>query len=100
MEETLFKIILALIPVIGAVFTGVAVPFIKTRISAGRFDEIVRWIGKAVEAAEVLFNTPGSGDKKREYVIRFVDKMFNAKKVIITEEQIRVLLEAAWKEMT
>lgn len=54
---------------------------------------------KAVEAAEVLFDAPKSGEEKREYVIKFIDKMFNSKKEVITEEQIRILLEAAWKQM-
>lgn len=58
-------------------------PFMKTRISAGRFDEIVRWIGKTVTAAKVLLNTPDSGNKKLEYVIHFANKMLNAKRKLL-----------------
>lgn len=99
MDDRLFQIILLLIPVLGAIITGYIIPLIKSNISANQLDEIIRWIGKAVAAAEVLFNVPKSGEQKREYVINFIDKMFNAKKEVITKDQIRVLLEAAVKQM-
>ena len=99
MDDKLFQIILLLIPVLGAIITGYIIPLIKSNISANQLDEIIRWIGKAVAAAEVLFNVPKSGEQKREYVINFIDKMFNVKKEVITKDQIRVLLEAAVKQM-
>lgn len=99
MDDRLFQIILLLVPVLGAIITGYIIPLIKSNISANQLDEIIRWIGKAVAAAEVLFNVPKSGEEKREYVINFIDKMFNAKKEVITKDQIRILLEAAVKQM-
>ena len=69
-------------------------------MSAAQLDEISQWVTKTVQAAEVLFNTPKSGDEKRGYVIDMIDQMFNSKKEVITKEQIRILLEAAWKEMS
>lgn len=99
MSEQLFNIVILLIPVIGAVITGFVVPYLKTKISATQMDEIVKWVTKSVQAAEVLFDMPKSGEEKREYVINFIDKMFNSKKEVITKDQIRVLLEAAWKQM-
>ncbi|MBD5476263.1 MAG: hypothetical protein HDQ99_19955 [Lachnospiraceae bacterium] len=99
MNEQIFNIILLCIPVIGAVITGILVPYVKTKISATQMEEIIKWVNKAVEAAEVLFDTPKSGEEKREYVIDFIDKMFNSKKEVITQDQIRILLESAWKQM-
>ena len=99
MNEQIFNIILLCIPVIGAVITGILVPYVKTKISATQMEEITKWVNKAVEAAEVLFDTPKSGEEKREYVIDFIDKMFNSKKEVITQGQIRILLESAWKQM-
>lgn len=100
MSENLFNVILLIIPVVSAIITGFIIPLIKSKISATQMEEIIKWVGKAVQAAEVLFDAPQSGDEKREYVIDFIDKMFNSKKEVITREQIRILLEAAWKEMT
>ncbi len=100
MNDNLFKVIMALIPVFGAVITGFIVPYIKAKISTTQMEEIIKWVTKAVQAAEVLFDAPKSGEEKREYVINFIDKMFNSKKEVITKDQIRILLEASWKEMT
>ena len=99
MNEQLFNIISLLIPVIGAIITGFLIPYLKTKLSSARMDEIARWTTKAVEAAEVLFDVPGSGEEKRDYVVHFIDKMFNSRKEVITRDQIRILLEAAWRQM-
>ena len=99
MSEQIFNIVLLLIPVIGTVITGILIPYIKTKISATQMEEIIKWVTKAVEAAEVLFDAPKSGEEKREYVIDFIDRMFNSKKEIITQDQIRILLESAWRQM-
>ena len=100
MNETLFDIIIALIPVCGLIITGFIIPYLKVSIGNKQLLYISQWVKKAVEAAEVLFDAPKSGEEKRQYVIDFIDKMFNSKKVIITKDQIRMLLESAWKEMT
>lgn len=100
MNEQLFNIILLTIPVIEAVITGILIPYIKTKTSAARMDEIGKWVTRAVQAAELLFDTPKSGDEKREYVINFIDKMFNSKKEVITKDQIRILLEASQAQIS
>lgn len=99
MNDQSFDILLLTIPVIGVVITSILIPYIKTKISVTQMDEIVKWVTKAVQAAEVLFDTPKSGKEKREYVINFIDKMFNSKREVITKDQIRILLEAAWTQM-
>lgn len=100
MSDKLFNIILLLIPIIGAVITSFIIPYLKTKVSVTQMEEIIKWVTKAVEAAEVLFDAPKSGNEKREYVINFIDSMFNSKKEVITKDQIRILLESAWKEMS
>lgn len=99
MNERLFQLMVLCIPVIGAVITGFVIPYIKARLSITQMDEITKWVSRAVRAAEVLFDAPESGEEKRNYVINFIDHMFNSKKEVITKEQIRILLEASWKEM-
>ena len=99
MNEQVFNIVLLLIPMIGAVITGILIPYLKTKITSTQLDQITKWVSKAVEAAEVLFDTPDSGAQKREYVIDFIDNMFNTKKEVITRNQIRILLESAWKQI-
>lgn len=100
MDERLFEILLAIISIIGIIITRHIVPYIKTKISANQLEELTEWVARAVEAAEVLFDAPKSGDAKREYVINFINEKFNSKKTVITEEQIRIILESVWKNMT
>lgn len=100
MNEQIFNLILLLIPVLGGLLTGFILPSIRARLSAVQMDEIAKWVARAVQAAEVLFDMPQSGDEKREYVIQFIDKTFNSKKKVISRQQIQILLESAWKEMT
>ena len=71
MNDQMFNIILLLIPVIGAVITGVLVPYVKTKISAAQMDEITEWVTKAVQAAELLTKCSIPG-KKLSLKIRFV----------------------------
>ena len=88
MSDNMFKFIMTLVPVFGAIITYFVIPYIKSKVSQTQMEEIIKWVTKAVEAAEVLFDVPKSGEEKREYVIKFIDKMFNSKKEVITEEQI------------
>ncbi|MDE6912816.1 MAG: phage holin family protein [Lachnospiraceae bacterium] len=99
MNDKLFDIVLMCIPILGAIITGFIIPYIKAKISVTRMAEIMEWTDKAVRAAEVIFDTPQCGSEKREYVIQFIDRMFNSKKQVITKDQIRILLEAVLKQM-
>ena len=53
----------------------------------------------AVKAAELIWVEAGHGADKKQYVIDFMNKMFNSKKTVITEEQLNALIEAAVKQM-
>lgn len=100
MDEKIFAIVLACVPLLGTIITVYIIPLIKNKIGTEQLDTVAFWVGKAVEAAEVLFNVPKSGEQKKAYVVDFINKMFNSKKTVITEDQIEILLEAAVKEMT
>lgn len=99
MNETVFNIILTLIPILGTIITGVIIPFFVSKIGTEKLNKIIKWTGRTVKAAEKLFPESGSGEQKKEYVINFIDKLFNKKKTVITKEQIEVLLEAAVEEL-
>jgi LL-H family phage holin len=53
----------------------------------------------AVACAEMIFKEQGMGADKKEYVVNFLNDMFNKNKIVITEEQINILVESAVKEM-
>lgn len=99
MNETLFTILLACVPVLGIIITTVIVPLILSKISAEKLALIIKWVGRSVQAAEMLFPEAKSGQAKKEYVVNFIYKMFNKRKVIINEEQIVILIESIVAEI-
>lgn len=100
MDENIFRLILLAIPLMGCVITVYIVPILKEKFKQVQLGNIKDWIEFAVFAAEALFKAPGSGDEKREYVIKFINQMFNkdSEHIVITEEQIRIILESIWEQ--
>lgn len=99
MDEKLFQIILALIPILGAIITGFVIPFIKEKIGTEKLAKYEYWATLAVKAAEMMWTETGCGENKKQYVVDFLNNMFNSKKVVITEQQIEILVESAVKQM-
>lgn len=84
-----------IIALIGAVITYIVVPYIKSKTTAEQYKNIEFWVKFAVKAAEQIFNQPGMGQKKKEYVIKFL----NDKGIEITRKELDVLIEAAVQEL-
>lgn len=99
MDERLFQIILALIPILGAIITGFIIPFIKEKIGTERLAKYEYWANLAVRAAEMMWKDSGCGADKKKYVVDFLNEMFNKEKVVITEQQIEILIESAVKQL-
>lgn len=99
MDNGLFEIILALIPVIGTILTVYIIPLIKEKVGNEKLAKYEYWASMAVNCAEMIFKEQGMGADKKEYVVNFLNDMFNKKKVVITKEQIEILVESAVKQM-
>lgn len=99
MNENLFEVLLTLIPVLGAILTYFVVPFLKTRVETAKLEQYRQWADLAVKAAEMLWTETAHGPEKKQYVIQFLDRLFNAKKTVVTEEQLNILIEAAITQM-
>lgn len=99
MNETLFQMILTLIPVIGTIITYFIVPLLKANIDCAKLEQYKQWASLAVKTAEMLWNETGRGSDKKTYAAAFLDRMFNSKKTTITEEQINILIESAVQEL-
>ena len=97
MDDRLFQIILAVIPVLCAILTSYIVPYIKAKIGTENLSKYEYWVNIAVKAAEMLWKETGHGSDKKQYVVDFMNNMFNSKKIVITEEQINLLIESAVK---
>ena len=94
MDLKIFNIILALIPVIGAIITAFIIPYIKEKIGTEKLAKYEYWAEKAVKAAEMLFDATQGTDKKA-YAVEMLNTIFNSKKTVITAEQINALIEAS-----
>ena len=99
MDDKIFELILALIPVLGTILTVFIVPYIKEKIGNEKLVKYEYWVNIAVKAAELIWVETGHGADKKQYVTDFINKMFNSKKTVITEEQLNALIEAAVKQM-
>lgn len=99
MDEKLFQIVLTLIPVLGAIITYFVIPYIRTNVDAAKLAQYKEWATLAVKTAEMLWKETGHGEDKKQYVINFLNDMFNSKRIMITEDQMNVLIESAVKEM-
>ena len=99
MDERLFQIILAIIPVLGTIITVFIIPLIKEKIGAEKLAKYEYWADLAVKAAEMLWTETGHCEDKKQYVVKFLNNMFNKKKVVITEEQMNILIESAVKQL-
>lgn len=99
MNEKLFEIVLMLIPILVAIITSFVIPFIKEKIGSEKLAKYEYWASLAVKAAEMMWAESGKGADKKQYVVDFLNNMFNKNKVVITEQQIEILVEAAVKQM-
>lgn len=99
MDDNLFKIIVGIISILGAILTGIVIPYIKEKIGNEKLTKYEYWVNYAVKAAEMIFVEQGMGEEKKEYVVNFLNEMFNKNKVVITKEQLNILVEAAVRTM-
>ena len=99
MDDRLFQIILAVVPVLCTILTAYIVPYIKAKIGTEKLSKYEYWVNIAVKAAEMIWTETGHGTDKKQYVVEFMNNMFNSKKIVITEEQINLLIESAVKNM-
>ena len=99
MDDRFFELILAFIPVLGTVLTIFIIPYIEEKIGNEKLAKYEYWANMAVRAAEMLFVESGKGIDKKTYVVEFLTNLFNKNKVVITDEQMNVLIEAAVQEL-
>lgn len=85
----------AIITLLAAVVTTFLIPFLKKKLSGEQLEEVRRWIGIAVEAAEQLYGTK-TGQKKKEYVVSFL----LSKGIKIDVDEVNAMIEAEVYKLT
>lgn len=99
MNQKLFDLLMATIPVLGVIVTSFIIPYLKELIGNEKLEKYEYWVNAAVHAAEMMWTESGKGEEKKAYVIQFLTEKFNKNKINITEEQMSVLIEAAVKQL-
>ncbi len=99
MDERIFEIIVAIIPVLGTIVTAFVIPYIKENIDGLKLEKYRNWASLAVKCAEMLWTETGHGSDKKNYAVEFLNNLFNKKRIVLTRKQLSVLVEAAVKEM-
>jgi len=84
-----------IIALLGAIITYIVIPFMRERTTKEQRENLMFWVRIAVQAAEQIYDEKSQGKSKKEYVINFL----NGKGIVITEEQIDALIEAAVFEL-
>lgn len=95
MENITYQIMTLIISLIGVILTGLVVPLLRAKITNEKMTTLEMWVNVAVAAAEQIFNVPGSGIKKKMYVMEFL----KTKGVTITDQELDALIESAVYEI-
>lgn len=77
------QIIQAILAIVSVVFTGVLVPYIKSRTSESTQNRIKFWMSHAISEAQVIFSDPNDGAKRKIYVNQFIQDKFKLNQVEI-----------------
>lgn len=98
MNEIIFEVIKVVVMVAALVITRYLVPWLKGKIGADKLEAAEKWVRYAVlKAQQVLGNK--SGDDRKAYVTEFLKEILIAKNIVLSDEQLDVLIEAAVKQM-
>lgn len=73
------------------VITTFIIPWVKGKVDAQKWDKAMRWVEIGVGAAEQIYRESGMGEKKKEYVLSFLE----SKGLKIDMESIDAMIEAA-----
>ena len=88
-------IIEAVITIVVFVVGAFLIPWIRQKIGDGKTNELLRWVGIFVRAAEQIYRESGMGEQKKAYVMqKLQEKGYN-----LDLEAIDEMIEAAVLEL-
>lgn len=96
MDNGTIQIILAVITLLGTIMTAVVAPYVKSKYTEAKRNEIYRYVETAVLAAEQILKIQDpDGSKRKQYVIDFL----NSKGFKLSPQELDTIIEAAVKEL-
>lgn len=91
----LTPIVNALITLIALLLTTFLIPWIRTKISNEKLEEVKKWTTVGVKAAEMIYKESGRGEAKKEYVRKFLA----SKGYKLDIDTVDALIESTVREM-
>ena len=85
------SIVNAVIALLAAVVSTFLVPWIKGKVEAQKLEKVADWVTIAVSAAEQIYKESGMGEKKKQYVLDFLD----GKGLTVDINSVDAMIEAA-----
>lgn len=98
-RELILQIIEVLISVAVFIVTRYLVPAIREWMRGTQLEQIIKWTGQAVLAAEQMYGGAYTGKERKAIVTSFLKRMLLHKNITISDEELEMLIEAAVKEM-
>lgn len=95
MNDLLFDVLKIVVTVATALISIYVVPLLKEKLADAKYTRLLEMVEIAVRAAEQTIQGSGQGKYKKEEVISFVSSWMFKHGIIITEEQLDNLIEAA-----
>ena len=99
MNIDITEIVVAVIGLLGIVITSVVVPLIQSKLTNSQWETIKNYALAGVQAAEIIFNAQGKGEKKLEWVSKYIEAQCKAHGIKIDMDTVRVAIENAWKDL-
>ena len=85
------SIVNAVIALLAAVVSTFLVPWIKGKVEAQKLEKVADWVTIAVSAAEQIYKESGMGEKKKQYVLDFLED----KGLTVDINSVDAMIEAA-----
>lgn len=95
MNDLLFDVLKIVVTVATALISIYVIPLLREKLADAKYTRLLEMVEIAVRAAEQTIQGSGQGKYKKEEVISFVSAWMIKHGIIITEEQLDNLIEAA-----
>ena len=89
------ELLQAIIALLATLITTFLIPFIKKKLSAEKVEELRKWVGVAVKAAEQLYGSK-TGQQKKKYVLSFLV----SKGIKFDVDEVTALIESEVYKLT
>ena len=89
------ELLQAVIALLATLITTFVIPLIRKKLSTEKTEELKKWVGVAVKAAEQIYGSK-TGQKKKEYVLIFL----LSKGIKFDADEVAALIESEVYKLT